>query len=282
MLLQTIREQRAMKNRQEQVLIDYIVEHASEVTRMGIEELAAHSKTSTATISRFCKGLPTKGFTDFRMKLATELALMVNEEVYDDIVARRPLAEVVKVIEASHVRTIADSTRLIDVAHLEQVILAIHQANKIDIYGVATSGVVAQDFCQKLIRIGKIAAAYSDPHMQITSASNLQVTDCAIAISYSGETKEIIQSLTCAKERGATTISLTKYGVNPLSQLADMALYTSALEAGMRRGDMASRIAQLHVLDICFMGLVSMDFEVSVPKLEESYQNVRKYREKGK
>lgn len=281
-ILSTIRQQSNHKHAQEKALIDYILSHAPQVVRMGIEELAEYSKTSTATISRFCKSLPTQGFTDFKLQLATELAAITQEQTYEDIVAMRPLHEIVKVIESNHLLTIADTTRLIDLQQLESAIHAIHHAPRIDIYGVGTSGVVAQDFYQKLVRIGKMSFTSSDLHMQITSASTLTSADCAIAISYSGETQETIQSFACAKEQGATTISLTKYGANPLSQLADISLFTSTQEEGMRRGDMASRIAQLHLLDIVFMGLVSLDFDRSVPILEKTYHMVRKYREKGK
>ncbi|MDF2726122.1 MAG: transcriptional regulator, RpiR family, partial [Paenibacillus sp.] len=140
------------------------------------------------------------------------------------------------------------------------------------------SGVVAQDFYQKLVRIGKRATVFSDPHMQITSASNLHEGDAAFAISYSGETPETIDALRCAKERGATAISLTKFGPSTLASLSDIPLHTSSLEVGMRRGDMASRIAQLHVIDILFTGLVSICFDDYVPNLELSYQMVKKYR----
>jgi len=55
-------------------------------------------------------------------------------------------------------------------------------------------------------------------------------------------------------------------------------LFTSALEEGIRRGDMASRIAQLHVIDILFTCLVSQQFDEYVPPLERSHQMVQKYR----
>jgi DNA-binding MurR/RpiR family transcriptional regulator len=116
--------------------------------------------------------------------------------------------------------------------------------------------------------------------MQITTASNLQPNDVAFAISYSGETLETISALQAAKERSATTISLTKYGTNTLSKQADIKLFTSTLEAGIRRGDMASRIAQLHVIDILFTALLSSKFSQYIPQLELSYQMVQKYRKK--
>jgi DNA-binding MurR/RpiR family transcriptional regulator len=281
-ILGAILEHKESLNRQEKALANFVIGHAQQVIGMGITELAEYSQTSSATISRFCKTFHFQGFTDFKMKLTAELALQQSEQSYQDILAGNSLDKIIVAIEANHTRSISDTTRLLDRKQLSLALQALNDARQIDIYGVATSGVVAQDFYQKLIRIGKRTTSFSDPHMQITSASNLQPGDAAFAISYSGETDETIQSLICAKEQGATTISLTKYGSNRLSSLSDIQLFTSTLEEGMRRGDMASRIAQLHVIDILFASLVSEDFNSLVPRLEQSYQMIRKYRSKGK
>lgn len=282
-LLRSIREQMPDLNPKEQALAAFIADHPQLVVRIGITELADQSQTSAATVSRFCKTFHTGGFAGLKMQLATELALQPTAESYQDIVAGNTLESIVAAMETNHIRSISDTSRLLDPKQLEQAVDALRSAGQIDIYGVATSGVVAQDFYQKLVRIGKRATAFSDPHMQITSASGLSEGDTAFAVSYSGETPETIDALRCAKERGATTVSLTKFGPNTLSALADIPLYTSSLEEGMRRGDMASRIAQLHVIDILFTGLVSESFDDYVPKLELSYQMVKKYRkEKGR
>ncbi len=45
----------------------------------------------------------------------------------------------------------------------------------------------------------------------------------------------------------------------------------------MRRGDMASRMATLHVIDVLFTGLVSEHFELYVPRLRQSYLTVEHY-----
>ncbi|MNH96118.1 putative HTH-type transcriptional regulator YbbH [compost metagenome] len=281
-ILSAIDQNKEALNRQEQALAIFILGHAQTVVRMGITELAELSHTSPATISRFCKTFHFQGYTDFKMKLAAELAVQPTEVSYQDIVAGNPLEQIISAMEANHLRSISDTTRLLDRKQLELALEALHGARHIDLFGVATSGVVAQDFYQKLIRIGKRATAFTDPHMQITAASNMKPGDVMLAISYSGESSETIEALLCAKEQGATTISLTKYGSNTLADCSDIKLFTSTLEEGMRRGDMASRIAQLHVIDILFASLVSEDFDAYVPRLEQSYQMVKKYRSKGK
>lgn len=282
-ILRAIEANRDGLNPKEQGLAAFIAEHPQQVVRMGITELAEHAGASTATISRFCKTFHPGGFTGLKMQLATELAQQPAADSYQDIVAGNTLESIVAAMEANHVRSISDTSRMLDLKQLQRALDALRNAGQIDIYGVATSGIVAEDFYQKLIRIGKPARTFSDPHMQVTSASNLTEGDVAFAISYSGETPETIDALRCAKESGALTISLSKYGPSTLAGLADIPLFISSLEEGMRRGDMASRMAQLHVIDIVFMGLVSESFDEYVPKLEQSYQMVRKYRkERGR
>ncbi|MCV4234906.1 MurR/RpiR family transcriptional regulator [Virgibacillus sp. LDC1] len=269
--------------RQERRLAEFILTAPSEIVHMGIKDLAEQCEVSAATVTRFCKNFQCKGYPDFKLKLAAEIAhaemaSRTGNTRYQDIVAGNPLAGIVEAIESNHLTSIRDTTELLDLGQLERAVDALCRAKRIDLYGVATSSIVAQDFYQKLIRIGKNCTAFADSHMQITSASTLTSSDVAVAVSYSGETPETIDALTCAKDTGAFTISITSYRSSAISALADITLYSSSLEEGMRRGDMASRIAQLHIIDILFMGMASRDFSTYVPRLEQSYLNVQNYR----
>lgn len=265
---------------QEKKLCSYILQHPHETAQMSITELAKQSGCSTSTISRFSRIFHAENFSEFKLKLAVDLTGEGNSDTYQDIVAGQPLDQIVNAITANHVRSVSDTAKLLDYSKLRMAIVALHQAKRIDLYGVATSGIVAEDLYQKLIRIGKAAAVFTDPHMQQTSAASLGQGDVAISFSYSGETPETIEALKSAKAQGATTISVTKYGGSTLANLADISLFISSSEAGMRRGDMASRMAQLHLVDVLFVGLVSEYFDLYVPRLERSYQNVQRVKRK--
>ncbi|WP_373232477.1 MurR/RpiR family transcriptional regulator [Cohnella sp.] len=280
-ILVAIQEKLESLHLKERALAEYILKHPQQAVQMTITELAKESGSSTATISRFCKTFHSQNFPEFKQKLATELVQQTSTpNQYQDIVAGNSLQDIVSAITANHLRSLTDTTHLIDYNQLRLAISALHQASRIDLYGSATSGVVAQDFFHKLIRIGKATAAFSDPHLQLTSASSLTSKDVAVGISYSGETPETINALRCAAEQGATTLSITRFGTNTLAEHASIKLFTSSAEIGMRRGDMASRMAQLHVVDILFIGLVSEHFELYVPRLEQSFQTVRHYTKK--
>ncbi|MDB4865884.1 MAG: MurR/RpiR family transcriptional regulator [Cohnella sp.] len=276
-ILNAIQDRMENLHPKERKLAVYLLEQPQEAVQMTITELAGRAGSSTATVSRFCRTFHSQNFPEFKRKLAAELAGRDGSMQYQDIVAGNPLPDIVSAITANHLRSLTDTTQLLDLAQLRQAIDALHRAGRIDLYGSGTSGMVAQDFFSKLIRIGKASAVFSDPHMQMTSASSLTSRDVAVGISYSGETPETIHALGCAAEQGAVTISITKFGMNPLASLASVRLFTSSSEAGMRRGDMASRMAQLHVVDILFTGLVSEHFDEYVPRLERSFQTVRKY-----
>jgi DNA-binding MurR/RpiR family transcriptional regulator len=91
----------------------------------------------------------------------------------------------------------------------------------------------------------------------------------------------MIRSLGIAKQNGAYVISLTRFGSNPVSELADIQLFTSSLEKSIRSGAMASRMAQLNVIDILYVGIAGRHYEESVQSLEKTRQAVKAGKRNG-
>ena len=96
-----------------------------------------------------------------------------------------------------------------------------------------------------------------------------------MGISYSGETADVISCLEHAKQRSATTISITKVGKNRLSSLAEIPLMITSTENEIRMGATASRISQLNLIDILYLGVASGSYEDSLKYLEASRRAVR-------
>lgn len=133
---------------QERKLAESILQSPEDVLHLGIRELSERCGVSAATVTRFCKSLHFKGYPDFKMKLAAELSHSNRngEESYQDIVAGNSLSRIVQAIQANHTASIADTTRLLDYDKLEQAIAWLSATSRIDLYGMATSSIVAQDF----------------------------------------------------------------------------------------------------------------------------------------
>src|SRR5690606_2212486 len=144
-------------------------------------------------------------------------------------------------------------------------------ARKIIFIGVGASGIVAQDAQQKFLRIDKNVYASTAIHMAATQMANAGEQDAVIGISYSGDTVEIVRMLQLAKQRKIPTIGLTKYGNSKVAEAADIILFTSSgHEPVFRSGATASRLAQLHVIDILYIAAASQEYEKAVEYLDST------------
>ena len=134
---------------------------------------------------------------------------------------------------------------------------------------------------QKLSRINRWCEIGTGFDAQATIAANLLPGDVVFGISYTGQTEDMIRSLAVAKKNGAFVITLTRFGTNPVSELADIQLFTSSLEKSIRSGAMASRIAQLNVIDILYIGIAGQHYEESIQSLEMTRQAVKAGKRNG-
>ncbi|WP_327696609.1 MurR/RpiR family transcriptional regulator [Streptomyces sp. NBC_00459] len=243
------------------------------LTVTGLAELTG---TSEATVVRTSRLLGYPGYRDLRLALAGLAAQQQSGRspaVTADIAVDDPIADVVAKLAYDEQQTLADTAAGLDTAQLSAAVSALAAARRIDIYGVGASGLVAQDLTQKLLRIGLIAHAHSDPHLAVTNAVQLRAKDVAVAITHSGSTGDVIEPLRVAFERGATTVAITGRPDGPVTQYADHILTTStARESELRPAAMSSRTSQLLVVDCLFIGVAQRTYETAAPALSASYE----------
>jgi len=154
---------------------------------------------------------------------------------------------------------VEETAEQLDADTCEQVVQALANAKRIDVFGVGASGTVASDFQQKLHRIGRTAFYWPDVHTALASAALLSKGDVALGISHTGTTSDCIDVLRQARQQGATTVALTNFPRSPITEVADYVLTTAARETTYRSGATASRLAQLTVIDCLFVGVAARD-----------------------
>ncbi|QQE73571.1 MurR/RpiR family transcriptional regulator [Brevibacillus composti] len=249
---------------------EFILAHPEEVVKLSVQKLADLSGVSEATIIRLTRSLNMKGFQELKLRIAGDLNKQTSMGSYQEIMMEGSVESIMQAVSWNNIQSIQDTLSVLSGEEVARAAEAMARARKIDVYGVGASAVIAADIRQKFSRINLWCEAYSDFHAQLTSAVTLKERDVAFGISYSGQTEDIIQSLMEAKQQGATIITLTKFGPSPVADLADIRLYTSSVEKSIRSGAMASRIAQLNVIDILFITLVSRRQEEVIPLLEKT------------
>jgi len=142
----------------------------------------------------------------------------------------------------------------LDPRALEKAINVICKANRVEFYGFGASGSVAADAQHKFFRLQLSTAAYTDPHIQHMSAISLGKRDVVVAISQSGKSKALLQSVKLAREADATVIGLAPQNT-PLSKLSSIPIFINMEEDNQAFTPVSSRIAHLLVIDVLAMGV---------------------------
>ncbi len=254
----------------ERRVADFILKEPLQSVNSTIAELAKKSHTSEAAIVRLCKSLEIKGFQELKLRIAGDLQRPL-EEKYHDILPNESVEDIINKVSNNGIQAIRETVDVLSRNEMEKAIQAIQRARHISFYGVGASSIIAEDAHQKFLRINRKCNTYSDFHLAATAAVNSDDQDVVFGISYSGETKEIVEVLDLAKQNGACTISLTKYGKSPVADKADIRLYISAsIESSFRSAATSSRIAQLNVIDILFLSVASRMYDQTIQHLERT------------
>ena len=245
--------------KQEKKLADFLLQNINEASVLTISELSKESGVSCSTINRFAITLGYKGFKEFIRDMYHEAnSLPVQENVYE-INHENPLNmdidTVIKVVCNLNIESIRNSLMMIEETKVLKAIEAIHKAPRVVVYALSGSVAPALDLKFKFQRLGINCEVYDNPHSLILSATTLKSKDVVIALSYTGETKEILDALKYVKENGAKIIGITMVGNNSLSKICDICIEHSSVDKGLRTYSTRSRVVQENIIDILYIGL---------------------------
>ena len=265
----------------EQRVAKLVLADARSFASLPVGELAARAQVSKPTVVRFCRSVGYDGLSDFKLKLAgavNEGLPFVHRAVDED---DKPGDIVVKVIDNAVSALLKYRNEAAGHA-IERAIVALAAAcrngRRIEFYGVGNSGIVAQDAQHKFFRLGVAASAVSDGHVQVMSATMLQPGDCAVIISNSGRSRDLLDAAEIARRKGATTIVITASG-SPLAHAASGAqhvlLAADHPEDDDRYSPMVSRLLHLIIIDILATGVVQRLGGELRPLLAEIKRNLR-------
>lgn len=247
----------------EQRVARLVISDPAAAARQTITELAGAAGTSEATVIRFCRSVGMTGYPQLRIRLAAEAARRVDPPdarvVGGDIPPDADMAQIVATIAFNDARAVEETAEQLDNDAGQRAVDALVDAGRVDVFGVGASGFVAADFQQKLHRIGRTSFSWPDTHTALASVALLRAGDVAFVISHTGTTVDCVDVLRIAAEQGATTIALTNFPRSPVAEVADLTLTTAARETTYRSGAMASRLAQLTVVDCLFVGVAARE-----------------------
>ena len=144
---------------------------------------------------------------------------------------------------------------------LEQAARTLASARLIDLYSVENSCAPASDLLTKLTYLGLRCRFCTDAYLQQISAAHLGKGDVAVAFSRSGRSVDT-----------AATIAVTGERTALLSRYADLTLSVGGGAQTVYGNAIFSRVADLAVVDMLYMGIILSDYERFSRNLDRSGQ----------
>ncbi|WHH57319.1 MurR/RpiR family transcriptional regulator [Petroclostridium sp. X23] len=255
----------------EKKVSDYIKGNYQDIIHLTITELAEKSETSESTIVRLCKSLGYRGFQELKINLAREI-IQPSHQIHEALEKSDDVLTIKQKVFNADAQAIHDTLKVLDDNEFKKAVELISQANHVEMYGVGGSSAVVLDAQHKFLKVGLKCSVYTDTNLQAMSASLLGKGDVVIGISHSGGSKDIIEILEIAKEAGAATISITNYSKSPILKVSDVVLFTASKETAFKSDALASRIAELAIIDALFVA-------VSFTGYEKSFKSIQKTRD---
>jgi DNA-binding MurR/RpiR family transcriptional regulator len=268
-----LKEHLPFLNPAEHAAADFILQNPRTAVSLSIHELAKRAYVSPSAVVRMCHAIGLSGYREFIRELIGEVALDDADlsRARDEIRKEDSIPDIIHKITAINIQSLNETERMMDPKVLKKCVDLMDKAERIIFLGLGASWLAARDGYEKLLRINKPCILNEDWHLQLLSSRNSTKKDLGIVISYSGQTVEIIECLKAMKENRTPVIAITRSVKSPISELADIRLYTTTNESLFRSAAMSSRISQLNIIDILYTAFANRDYENSIAQLRKTH-----------
>lgn len=192
-------------NETEVRLYKYIVDNGDKIPYMTIRELADKTNMSTSSILRFCHKTNYDGYNEFKKGL-TKYLFQIQE--------RPPQNDLSELLHYFH-RTNTNSFE----QKLEQGTEFIRKAERVIFVGQGSSGTLARYGARFFSNLGKFSIGLEDPYYPITK--DMLRNTVVIALSVTGETKEVVDLLNRFKISNCNILSITNQSNSTIAKISD-------------------------------------------------------------
>lgn len=249
-------------------IADYLLAHPKVFLQEDAQGLGKITKTSAASMIRFCKQLGFKGLKDFQIQLAQDTP-QENDNVIDPIVGNHDNPHIIlQKLLLSIEKNTEQTAHLIDGMALNQAINFLKNADRIYLAGVGASSLPAQDLYYKFIRSGKNVIFNQDVHIALERICYSHSTDVLVIFSYSGLTQETLLMADQARKNHTPIIAVTRSRQSPLVEISNVVLGVSTDEKLLRVGAINSLFSEMLVSSVLFLATINQDLS----NLEEKFR----------
>lgn len=275
MLILTALQKQIGFNDSERALADYILKNREEVLDYSIQSLAQNTFTSTSTIVRLCRKIGLKGYKDFKIKWSAELQKDYNgvSNVNPDFPFTEDdsYREIQKKILELFTESLHQTHSIISNNIMEEAVDLLLKARRIGIFAYGDTYLPALNFQNKMMKIDMPVQLAVLPGENRHLAANFGTEDCAIILSYSGESKNNYFITNILKKNGAKIIVVSANPDSHIARLGDLILPVAKNESkSVKLSTFSSQVAIDYILNTLYGCIFVANYEKNQAKRIES------------
>lgn len=229
----------------EKKIASFILENPEQTVKMTAKQLSEKCGTVPSAVIRLCKSAGLSGFTEMKLLLSAESG---TPKRIGDKYAKDDTESAFGKVFSESVNTLENTFNLIDFKNTAEIVDMLNGANRIFLFGIGASAILATDAAYRFSQIGIEAYAYSDLLYMNSIATNLKKGDIAIFISHSGNTKVLFDTLRYVKASGAVTMTITSYSKSIIALNSDYVISAYADEENYPVEAVSARIAHMCII----------------------------------
>ena len=140
---------------------------------------------------------------------------------------------------------------------------------------VQNSGYAAEEFQLRFMRIGMDVNAVTDSHMMKIGAALAGEETLVIAITLSGETAEVLESIRIAKSRGASIICITAVSGSSVAKESQEVIQVAALKNLDTGTKISPQFSILAIMDVLYSYYFANDSYFKTQKYKATLSAIR-------
>jgi len=254
----------------EKSVADFIFTIGGKLNKYSTRNIADSTYTSPATVIRLCKKMGYSGFDEFKEQYLKEINYL--EQQHGDVDVNFPfskddtISKTANKICRLYEQTVQDTLSIMQYDMLQKAVTLIKYCDTLYVFSAGTALNHAEAFKEKMMKIGRNVVISSNLNYQLYEVNCIKKKDCALIISYSGETEKTLLVAQTCKEKNIPIIAFTSFGENTLSQLATCKLLISTRESLFHNiADFSSHLSINLLLDILYAAFY-------LQKYDDNYQ----------
>ncbi len=250
----------------EKKVAQFVLANPEEVIHMTLAEVATHAQVSDATVVRFCQTIGHDGWLEFKIGL-TRAIPHSPQLIHKDLSSADTTATIFRKVIQGSIQALESTQALLDESAVQKGVDLLLGARRILIVGVGTSGPVAHEFFNRLLRLGLNCQVQTDSYLQIMQGALLTPQDVLVVISQTGDSYDPRRTAAEARHSGVPVVCISGNALSPIASFSDVVLLSASQESMPET--ISSRIAQyalIHALYIC-LAMRSMDQSIENERL---------------